>query len=270
MDRIVIFSEIYDFCKQFEVTMVKKRDAVECIREKRLHVSEIITIQVYFSFSGYKNFKEYYTKQVSCSMRDEFPNAPSYTRFIEIKQEYAEFFGLFLVSKIKQSERVRIGYVDSFPLKVCNIKRELSHKTCKLIAAKGKTTLGWFYGFKLHLIISPFGDILSCSLTPGNIADNNENLLDTLTKYISGTLFGDKGYLLNGETYEKLFNHGVKFVTRIRSNMNKKPLYLLHEKLLLKKRGLIESVGNVLKNVLSIEHSRHRSILLSSFMSSLV
>ena len=259
MDRMIIFSEIYDFCKQIETTMIENRDVETCIREKRLHASEIMTIQVYFSFSGYKNFKEYYIKQVLGSLRSEFPSVPSYSRFIEIKQECADCFGLFLMQFIKDNEHTDAGYIDSFPLKVCHIKREKSHKTCALIAGKGKTSVGWFYGLKLHVIVSGRGDITSFALTPGNIADNNETLLETLTKYFTGKLFGDKGYILNHATYEAFFNRGVKFVTKVRSNM-KKPLYLLEEKHLLKHRGLVESVGNVLKNVLSIEHSRHRSI----------
>lgn len=258
MDLTFIFSEIYDFCKELESRMVSDEMIKKCLKEKRLHVSEILTITVNFSFSGYKNFKVYYVDHVTKHLRNEFPNLSSYTRFIELKQEVVGIAALLAIQKnsIKQSD---IHFADSFPLEVCHIRRSSAHKTCKQIARKGRTSMGFFYGLKLHAIIDPKGNLEAFALTPGNVADNNKNLLSVLTKNIFGKLFGDKGYLLRSKTYEEFFKKKLKFITKVRSNM-KKPLYELYDKIMLKKRGLIESVGNVLKNVLGIEHSRHRSI----------
>lgn len=120
--------------------------------------------------------------------------------------------------------------------------------------------MGWFYGFKLHLVINHIGEILAFFITLGNISDNNESVLIKLTKKLFGKLFGDKGYLINEELFKKLYINGIQIITKIRKNMKNK-LMPIEDKLLLRKRGTIESVGSILKESLSLEHSRHRSIL---------
>ena len=152
-----------------------------------------------------------------------------------------------------------ISFIDSFCLKVSHPKRIYSHKTFKHLAARGKTSVGWFYGFKLHLVINQYGEIASFYITPGNISDNNETVIVKLTKQILGKVFGDKGYLLNKDLFQKLYSKGIQFVTKIRKNMNN-GLMNLYDKILLQKRGIIESVGAILKESLSLEHARHRSI----------
>ena len=106
--------------------------------------------------------------------------------------------------------------------------------------------MGWFYGFKLHLVINHQGEVVAFCITPGNIADNNEGVLLKLTKKLFGKLFGDRGYLINEEFFKKLYSNGVYLVTKIRKNMSNR-LVELKDKLLLRKRGVIESVGNILK-----------------------
>ena len=119
--------------------------------------------------------------------------------------------------------------------------------------------MGWFYGFKLHLIINDKGEILSFCLTSGNVDDRNEAVLDSLTKEIFGKLFADRGYI-SQKLFEKLLKRDITLVTRAKKNMKNK-LMNLYDRLMLRKRTVIESVNDFLKNICDIEHSRHRSII---------
>ena len=150
-----------------------------------------------------------------------------------------------------------ISYIDSTPLRSCHIKREKQHKVFKGIAQKGQCSLGWFYGFKLHIIINDRGEILDFIITPGNVDDRKPlNDMD-LHKRIFGKLYGDKGYI-SKDLFEKLFVDGVHLITKIKKNM-KNSLMLLQDKIALRKRALIETVNDELKNIYQIEHTRHRS-----------
>ena len=150
-----------------------------------------------------------------------------------------------------------ISYIDSTPLRSCHIKREKQHKVFKGIAQKGQCSLGWFYGFKLHIIINDRGEILDFIITPGNVDDRKPlNDMD-LHKRIFGKLYGDKGYI-SKDLFEKLFVDGVHLITKIKKNM-KNSLMLLQDKIALRKRALIETVNDELKNICQIEHTRHRS-----------
>ncbi len=117
--------------------------------------------------------------------------------------------------------------------------------------------MGWFYGFKLHLIINDKGEILDFILTPGNVDDREPLKNMDLHKRIFDKLFGDKGYI-SKNLFEQLFVDGVHLITKLRKNM-KNALLLLHDRIMLRKRALIESVNDELKNICQIEHTRHRS-----------
>ena len=151
-----------------------------------------------------------------------------------------------------------ISFIDSTSLKVCHNKRIYSHKTFKGVASRGKTSVGWFYGFKLHLVINEYGGIVAFHITTGRIADNNSKVINTITKNVFGKMFGDKGYI-SKKNFETLWSNGLQLITKIKKNMKNK-LMNIYDKMLLKKRGVIESVNNVLKNSCMLEHSRHRSM----------
>jgi hypothetical protein len=119
--------------------------------------------------------------------------------------------------------------------------------------------VGWFYGFKLFLVVNGIGEIVQAFLTPGNIADSATPTLQRLFKGLRGLAFADKGFVSQA-AFEQLFNQGLKLITAIRSNMKNK-LVLLQGKRLLKKRGMIEAVIDILKSVCNIEHCRHRSAI---------
>jgi len=137
-----------------------------------------------------------------------------------------------------------------------HIIRAKRNKVFEGVAHHGKGTMGWSYGFKLHLIINHLGEIVALQLTTGNV-DDREPVSD-MADSIFGKLYGDKGYIskaLSGELLEK----GIELITTVRKNMKKK-FISLWDRALLKKRFIIETVNDQLKNISYIEHSRHRSM----------
>ena len=134
----------------------------------------------------------------------------------------------------------------------------------KKVAQRGKTSTGWFYGFKLHLVVNDSGELLAFHITPANVDDRKPVL--EMVKGLSGKLFGDKGYISKA-LFEALFEQGLQLITRLRKNM-KNALMPMIDKILLRKRSLIETINDQLKNISQIEHSRHRSV--ANFMVNLV
>ena len=126
------------------------------------------------------------------------------------------------------------------------------------MAQRGHTSVGWFYGFKTHIVVNHLGEIINFAITPGNVADNNGDVLELLMQDLFGKIFGDKGYLINPEFYRRLYEKGIQLITKIRKNM-KNVLMNIADKILLRKRGTIETIIGILKEGFDVEHSRHRS-----------
>ena len=257
-----IFVKVDDFCNHFENEFkkhalppssgIKKRN-----RKTALTDSEVLTILIVFHGGQVRNFKHFYIHYVSCHLKDCFPNVVSYNRFIELSHRCAVPFMLFLHHCCK-GECTGISFIDSTVLRVCHNKRIKRNKVFKGIAKVGKSTMGWFFGFKLHLIINDKGEILSFYLSQGNTSDNNAKIITKMTKEIFGKVFGDKGYI-NKALADLLFDDGIQLITAVRRNMKQKALSN-EEKLLLRKRSVIETVNDELKNICQVEHTRHRSI----------
>ena len=259
MEQIAIFCDTDDFCKAYEEYCRNKLliDKEEVIPRTKMSLSEIMTILIMYHLSGYKTFKWYYTKHVMVHQRKDFPDLVSYNRFVEIMQFALVPLVLYTI-KARFGKCSGISFVDSTPLKVCDNHRIHHHRVFSEYAKTGKSSMGWFYGFKLHLIINDEGEILSFCLTSGNVDDRNEAVMDSLTKEIFGKLFADRGYI-SQKLFEKLLEKDITIVTRAKKNRKNK-LMNLHDKLMLRKRAVIESVNDFLKNICDIEHSRHRSV----------
>ena len=264
---IELFCNVDDFCQNFETEWNKRLlNCEKKIRSKRMSLSEVMTITIHFHQSGYRTFKKYYNIFVKGVMKSYFPDAVSYSRFVELMQ--GTVFPLFCFLQTRIGQDTRVSFVDSTDLTVCHIKRSYSNKTFRGVASKGRTTTGWFFGLKLHIVINDKGELLAWQLTSGNTDDRKP--VPKMTQKLQGLLFGDKGYLSKG-LFEELYERGLKLITRLRSNMKNK-LMSISERILLKKRGLIESVNDQLKNVSQIEHTRHRSVwnFLSNLMGGLL
>ena len=140
---------------------------------------------------------------------------------------------------------------------VCKHQRILIHKAFKGITQRGKCSMGWFFDFKLHLIINDKGEILNFMFTPGNVDDREPLYSESFIENVKGRLCGDKGYI-GKQLFEFLFMNGIQFVTKVKNNM-KNSLMSVADKIMLRKRAIVESVNDELKNIAPIEHSRHRS-----------
>ncbi|RMC93974.1 IS982 family transposase [Clostridium autoethanogenum] len=220
-----------------------------------------MTITIYFHLSGYRTFKTYYKEHVSTVLKPYFPKLVSYNRFVELMQEVLIPLLLYMM-KFRTGKCTGISFIDSTTLDVCNNMRIYSHKLFKGIAECGKSSTGWFYGFKLHLVVNDKGEILSFYLTPGNVDDRDLNVIKNLTKELFGKLFGDRGYL-SQKISDILYPKGIHLIIKLRKNIKNK-LMLVEDKILLRKRAVIETINDHLKNICQIEHSRHRSV--SNFM----
>jgi len=255
-----LFCHVDDFCKAYETyaqshyipTDVGEKVLPEC----SMSLSELMTITIWFHSSGYRTFKWYYQGYVNTVLKPYFPKQLSYNRFVELMSSLVAPMTLYLMH-CALGKCSGISFVDSTTLVVCHNRRIHSHRVFAGLAKRGKSSTGWFFGFKLHLVINDRGEIISFALTPGNASDCDRKVMSHLTRDLVGRLFGDKGYL-SKTLFEELFNSGITLITKLKKNMKNK-LMLMDDKLLLRKRAVIESVNDFLKNICQIEHSRHRS-----------
>lgn len=259
LDVTQIFCDVDDFCQQFEHLWQQQSQLPSMVGEKRcssrLQLSEVMTIVIAFHGSGFRTFKDFYTLCVLPHWRRAFPQLVSYTRFVDLMPWSLMLLCCYLYTRL--GERTGISFIDSTPLEVCHPKRAHAHRVFADYGAWGKNSMGWYYGFKLHLLINERGELLAFQLTPANVDDRTP--VADLTRGIIGKLFGDRGYISQA-LFEQLWNQGLQLVTKIKKNMKNRLMPLL-DKILLRKRALIESVNDQLKNVAQIEHSRHRSPL---------
>ena len=201
MDNLIIsiFYELDNFCN--ELNSYLQHHLISCDKNslnlqpsRALSLSKIMTICVSFHLSGYRNFKWYYTRLIATKYKKFFPKLVSYNRFVELMPYTVMPLTLFM-QIYKTGNCTDISFIDSTTLDVCDSHRILQHKVFKDVAKRGKSSTGWFYGFKLHLTINDSGEILNFCLTPENTDDRNEKVINQLTKNLYGKLFADKGYI---------------------------------------------------------------------------
>ena len=268
-DKITeIFCSIDDFCLVFDPAFQKRQLSTGKMTRKRkftMSTSEIVTITVLFHLSGIRTFKHFYIYYVQGQLREEFPNTVSYNRFVELMQSNILPLTLYMKTCCL-GECTGISFVDSTPIRACGNKRITQNKVFKDIATIGKSTMGWFYGFKLHIIINDKGELLDFVITQANVDDRTPLKEENFLKKIFGSLYGDKGYL-SKELASLLFDQGLHLVTGIRNNM-KNVMMTTRDKILLRKRSVIETINDQLKNIAQAEHSRHRSF--GNFITNLV
>jgi hypothetical protein len=257
---IQIFCELDDFVESVEKFFSHKligSSSSHAVNTPGISLSEMMCIEILYHHSGYKCFQYYYEQLVEGGpLKEYFPSAPSYNRFVQLKPRMLQWIILYL-NCCRLGWLCGLYYADSTSIAVCHNRRIHSNKVFYSKAQRGKTSTGWFYGFKVFLVVNAFGEIIRVMLTAANVADNNHKQLIKLFDKLNGWLFADKGFI-SSSVAEELINKGLHLITGIRSNMKNK-LMNYQQKLLLKKRGMIESVNDILKTVCDLEHTRHRS-----------
>lgn len=252
-----LFVSVDDFCQVFLPFWRRKLmqdGSKKRNRAGQLSASEMMTIIIHFHQSHYRDFKTYYTKHVCQHLRSEFPNLVSYERFVILMPSVLGPLSAYLKSRYGHCHG--ISFIDSTALMVCDNHRIHNHKVFAGVAQRGKGSMGWFYGFKLPLVINECGELLVCQITPGNVDDRQP--VSLLSRRLFGKLIADRGYISQALFEQLLDTFGVQLITKLRKNMKNRLLPLI-DKLLLRKRAIIESVVDQLKNISQIEHTRHRN-----------
>jgi hypothetical protein len=255
-----LFVHVDDFCQTYLLALEQQLLASGKIKRRRarsLSISEVMTILIHFHQSHYRNFKAYYCEHVLPHLRSEFPGLVSYPRFVEFMPSAL----LPLCAYFQQTclgDCTGVSFIDSTSLDVCLNQRIASHKVFAGLAERGRTSTGWFFGFKLHLVINDRGELLNVQLTPGNVDDRKP--VPKLVRKLFGKVFGDKGYI-SKPLYDLLHQTlGLQLITKLRSNAKNRLPMSLTDRILLRRRAIVECVIDQLKNISQIEHSRHRSV----------
>jgi len=248
-----------DFCQTFEPHWQKQllsHGLQTRNRTRQLCLSEIMTIVIAFDQQRYRTFKDYYTQHVWVYWGKAFPGLVSYQRFVS----WLPSVLLPLCANLKHcfGRCTGISFIDSTSLKVCHNRRIHQHRVFVDLAARGKTSVDWFFGFKLHLVVNQQGELLNLTLTPGNTDDRKP--VPRLLQALFGKVFADRGYVSQRLAQQLLQTCGIEFFAKPRRNL-KNCLMRLTDKLLTRKRAIIESIIDQLKNISQIEHSRHRCLV---------
>jgi hypothetical protein len=256
---IEIFITCDDFCNALTQWQTQQ-GTLPTTRAGELSDSEMLAITIFYHHSGAKCFEYYYRDWVEAQLGPYFPKLISYERFVARMPRLLP--GLFVLLKwlCAQSSRTGFYIVDSKPLAVCDNHRIKANRVFAGLSTRGRSSMGWFFGFKAHLVINQYGQLINFMITPGNVADNNPGLLTELLTDLQGQCFGDRGYLT--KLFAEFYQRGLHLVTKLRRKM-KNTLMPLGDKLNLRKRGLIESVNDLLTSVFDVEHTRHRSAVNS-------
>ncbi len=251
-----IFCLVDEFCKDFTKTTQPFLLGNSSKRPPIISQSEIISICLLFHLSSFRCFTHFYLFYVQRHMRAEFPYTVSYNRFVDLSQSVLMPMTIFLKTCCLGC-CTGISFVDSTPIMVCNNKCIKRNKVFKGIVEVGRSTMGWFYGFNLHIVISDRSEILNFAITQANVDDREPLKNENFLRKVFGKLFADKGYI-SEKLANILFVNDVHLITSVRNNM-KNSLMTMSDKILLRKRSVIETVNDELKNICQVEHSRHRS-----------
>jgi IS5 family transposase len=224
-------------------------------RTGKLSRAETLLIVVLFHLSPLKHFKAFYLYGIGHQHRACFGDLPHYDRFVSLTPRL--FVPLVVLLHSVSGEPTGVYFADSTQLAVCHNRRIHRHRVFDGLAARGKTSMGWFYGLKRHFVINHKGQVVALRITPGNTADST--VLDEMTRHLAGKLYADKGYI-GHELFKRLWRRGLHLITSIRRNM-RNHLMPLADKLMPRQRFLIETVLDTLKSEMGLEHSRHRSVV---------
>lgn len=256
MDMLRLFYDCDEFCREF-LARVQTSQIAEGEKQRSrpspLSVSEVMTILILFQTSGFRNLKTFSLPHICVQLTSAFPQRVSSARFVELAADALLPLAAFLPTRFGRC--TGLSFIDSPPLKVCHTLRSKSHKVFQDIAQRGVSSTGWFYGCKVHLVISEGGELLAAMLTPGNGDDRNP--VPKFARRLFGNLLGDRGSI-SQTLFSQLGDQGIQLITKLKKKMRPQ-LLPLRDKILLRQRMLIETVNDQLKNICQLEHTRHRS-----------
>ncbi len=253
-DYDTLFCFVDDFCKGFEPWYKKQLLSGGKIKRNRdchLSLAEILTLLIAYHQSGMSCFKYFYFHFLSFH-QTLFPGLVHYSRFVKLIKR--AFPALVCLLKTLEGEITEYLFIDSTPMAVCHNLRQRKHKTFKGLAAKRKTSTGWFFGMKIHMIFNTKGEIIRLVITPGNV--NDKKPVPHMVKGFIAKLIGDKGYI-SKKLFEKLFAQGVTLITKIKKNM-KNCLMDMTDKMMLMRRSFVETIFSSMKSLNTLIHHRHR------------
>jgi len=266
MDHLMaLFRDIDDFCKACAPVYSRRLLYVgqrQRARPTALTLREILTLLFSFHWSQYRTFKHDYTEYVTVHLHSYCPQLVSYQRFVALLPRALVPLCCYLSTR--KGHRTGMAFIDATPLAVCDHHRIATHKVFTGLARRGKTSMGWFFGFKRPLIVNDEGALLAFRLTPGKVDDRQPVV--KLAAGLEGQLFGDRGYISQALP-DVLLGLCLELLTKMRRNMKHRVMHLW-DKLLLRKHTLIETIHDQLKNIRQIEHTRHRSV--TGFMVNLI
>ena len=255
MDIIELYYVIDEFCKLYAMQQAQHRlpTGKQRHRQGQMSVSEMVTIVIYFHLSGYKCFKHFYLQRIVGWHRREFPRCHSYSRFVQLMPSL--LLPCAMLIHVLRGEETGVYFMDATSLSVCHNRRINRNKVFAGIAERGKSSMGWFYGFKLHMVINQHGQIMAVKITKGNVDDRTP--VAEITSGLKGIVAADKGYI-SKKLFDECYRKGLKIITGIRKTM-KNILMPYAEKAILRKRFFIETQFDILKNTMTAQHTRHRS-----------
>lgn len=258
-DHTELFCLIDDFCIRFKpiyLQKLKESGQIKRCRDAFLDLSEIIFLATWFHLSHFKTFK-HFIGFVHFYHRHDFKSLPTYQRINALVAQHANAITAFFEALLVKPKQDHIHLIDSTPLAVCKNTRINRHRTFRATAGRGKSSTGWFYGFKLHLIVNRACEIVSALVTSGNVSDISALFPLFQMHPVQGKLFGDRGYI--SKFYKQLLgSRQCEVMTRSRANMPE-TVFSEEDEHYMCQRNLIETVNSQLKDDLGIEHSRHRS-----------
>ena len=236
----------WQYLKQ-ENPKVRHRSGVLCL-------SEIIFIAVWYKNSQIHHFKAFYG-MIKRFYSKLFKALPSYQRMIYLINQYQMVLQALHIS-LTSNTQTACAWVDSTTLPVCKNQRIQRHKSLKQIATRGKSSMGWFYGCKLHVLVDAQGHFIQTQLSHGHISD--VKMLPKLSQGYIGKIFGDRGYI-SENLKDQLLKQGIELITYHRKNM--RPVALsTKDEAMLRQRNKIETIFSLLKQQYNLVSSRHRSI----------
>ena len=261
-DLIELYCIIDDFYHMFIKTEAGKKNLAFYYGQRgptrRMSVPEVMTLNLARIFDRTSDLKTFH-KNASVNYISFFPDMTNYENFLKATNKATGFILAFIQFQLYLNQKKCIEntfYLDSTPISVCENRYISSHKVMKSVASRGKSTKGWFYGFKLQGVCTKDGTVVKLCFRPGK--EHDSQAFNDSTKGLFGTFVTDAGYLLKKEELEKMYESGRKPVTATRKNMNRIMTSEQHQLLL--NRNRIENVWSVMKLNYNLIYHKARSV----------